>query len=385
MQERLQKILANAGIASRREAEGFITSGRVAVNGMVVTELGTKADPDTDLITCDGKPVTVEERRVCILLYKPAGYMTTLKDPEGRPVVIDLLKDVPERVYPVGRLDYNTEGLLLLTNDGDLANRLMHPRHEVDKGYLVRVRGQVAPEQLRQLADGVLLDDGMTAPAQAALVKESENNSWISLTIHEGRFRQVRRMCEAVGLTVVRLKRSRYGFLEIGKMRPGEYRMLTVAEVEQLRTDPSQPPRKERPVATRSGTGPGKAGAGKAVQERPQQSTARPGAKPSGTRPSGRQSFDERPAPGKAVPEKPFQAGKGEGRPHRKSGPADTGTPSRSYAGKPAGKPQRPGASAGVKDEVKRSGIAKPVTTQRKTASGVIVRRSSPHNKTGKR
>ncbi len=244
MQERLQKILAKAGIASRREAEGFITAGRVAVNGMVAAELGTKADPEKDLITFDGKPVRCEERKVCILLYKPAGYMTTLKDPEGRPVVTDLLKEVPERVYPVGRLDYNTEGLLLLTNDGDLANRLMHPRHEVDKGYLVRVRGSVTPDQLRQLADGVLLDDGMTAPARSALVKESENNSWISLTIHEGRFRQVRRMCEVVGLSVVRLKRSRYGFLEIGAMKPGDYRLLTAAEVEQLRTDPSKPPRK---------------------------------------------------------------------------------------------------------------------------------------------
>ena len=373
MQERLQKILANAGVASRREAESFITLGRVAVNGIVVTELGTKADPAKDLITFDGKPVTVEEGRVCILLYKPAGYMTTLKDPEGRPVVTNLLKNVPERVYPVGRLDYNTEGLLLLTNDGDLANRLMHPRHEVDKGYLVRVRGQVAPEQLRQLADGVLLDDGMTAPAQAALAKESENNSWISLTIHEGRFRQVRRMCEAVGLSVVRLKRSRYGFLEIGTMKPGDFRMLTPAEVEQLRTDPSKPPRMERP---RPGAG-SEAGAGKPVQERPQRSAARPG-----TKPSGRKSADERPASGRTAGEKPFHAGKGEGRPPRKSTPSDTVTSSRSYAGKPAGKPQRPGASAGVKNDMQRSGDAKPVTTQRKTASGVIVRK---HNKTGKR
>ena len=234
MLERLQKILSQAGIASRREAERIITDGRVAVNGVVVTELGTKADGEKDRITVDGKPVRLEANKLYILLYKPVGYMTTMKDPEGRPIVTDLLKGIKERVYPVGRLDYNTEGLLLLTNDGALANRLAHPSHEVDKGYLVRIRGKVTPTQLKHLALGVDLDDGRTAPAQVSLVRESEQNCWISLTIHEGRYRQVRRMCEAVGLTVVRLKRSRYGFLEIGELKPGEYRLLTQAEVERL-------------------------------------------------------------------------------------------------------------------------------------------------------
>jgi len=234
MLERLQKILSQAGIASRREAERIITDGRVAVNGVVVTELGTKADREKDRITVDGKPVRLEANKLYILLYKPVGYMTTMKDPEGRPIVTDLLKGIKERVYPVGRLDYNTEGLLLLTNDGALANRLAHPSHEVDKGYLVRIRGKVTPTQLKHLALGVDLDDGRTAPAQVSLVRESEQNCWISLTIHEGRYRQVRRMCEAVGLTVVRLKRSRYGFLEIGELKPGEYRLLTQAEVERL-------------------------------------------------------------------------------------------------------------------------------------------------------
>ena len=235
MLERLQKILSQAGIASRRESESIITDGRVAVNGTVVTELGTKADPDTDTITVDGKPLSIDEQRVYLLLYKPVGYMTTMKDPEGRPIVTDLLKGIKERVYPIGRLDYNTEGLLLLTNDGALANILMHPSHEVDKGYLVRVSGHATAQQMKMLSEGVKLEDGMTAPAKVLPVSESEQNSWISITIHEGRYRQVRRMCEAVGLNVVRLKRARYDFLVIGEMKPGEFRHLTPEEVAKLR------------------------------------------------------------------------------------------------------------------------------------------------------
>ena len=234
MLERLQKILAQAGVASRRRAEELIVAGRVAVNGNVVTELGSKADPAADRITVDGKPIRPEGRKVYLLLNKPTGYMTTLKDPEGRPIVTDLVKDVPERVFPVGRLDYNTEGLLILTNDGAWANRLAHPRHEVEKEYLVRVRGGVAPEQIRRLAAGVELSDGRTAPAKVAKVRESDSNSWLSIAIHEGRYRQVRRMCEAVSLAVVRLKRVRYGFLELGDLKPGSYRQLTPAEVKRL-------------------------------------------------------------------------------------------------------------------------------------------------------
>ncbi|HJV37129.1 pseudouridine synthase [Geomonas sp.] len=256
MQDRLQKILSQAGVASRRESEKIILDGRVAVNGSVVTELGTKADPDNDVITVDGKPLTIEEKRVYILLYKPVGYMTTMKDPEGRPIVTDLLKGLKERVYPIGRLDYNTEGLLLLTNDGALANALMHPSHEVDKGYLVRVSGHVSPEQIQRLTEGVKLEDGMTAPAKVVPVSESEHNSWISITIHEGRYRQVRRMCEAVGLSVVRLKRSRYDFLEIGDLKPGQFRYLAPEEVTKLRrkgasAGSGRAPRKSGVVAKR--------------------------------------------------------------------------------------------------------------------------------------
>jgi 23S rRNA pseudouridine2605 synthase len=240
MLERLQKILSQAGAASRREAETMITAGRVAVNGQVVTELGSKADALLDRVTLDGKPLSLSVKKLYILLYKPAGYMTTLKDPEGRPLVTDLLKGVKERVYPVGRLDYNTEGLLLLTNDGAWANSLAHPRHEVDKEYLVRVQGRVTAAQTEELSAGVRMEDGMSAPAQVRIARESDNNTWLSIVIHEGKYRQIRRMCEAVGLSVVRLKRVRYGSLELGKIRAGEYRMLTSEEVARLGKEGAQ-------------------------------------------------------------------------------------------------------------------------------------------------
>lgn len=234
MLERLQKIISAAGITSRRASEELIQNGQVTVNGVVVTELGTKADPAIDTITVNGKPLRVSEERLYILLNKPTGYITALKDGQGRRLVTDLLKDVPERVYPVGRLDYNTEGLLLLTNDGEWANRLMHPRHEVEKEYHVRVRGKVLEQQMKRMEDGVELEDGKTAPAVVRLVKSGEQNDWISVVIHEGRNRQVRRMCEAVSLSVVRLKRIRYGSLSLGTLRDGQYRYLTEAEVQEL-------------------------------------------------------------------------------------------------------------------------------------------------------
>ncbi len=303
MLERLQKILSQAGIASRREAERIITDGRVAVNGVVVTELGTKADAAKDRITVDGKPIKIESHKLYVLLYKPVGYMTTLKDPQGRPIVTDLLREIPERVYPVGRLDYNTEGLLILTNDGAMANMLMHPSHEVDKGYLVRVSGQASESQIDQLSRGVRLEDGMTAPAKVAPVSASENNSWISITIHEGRYRQVRRMCEAVGLKVVRLKRSRYDFLEIGELRPGQYRHLTPDEVRRLMRNVS--PEKGRgkarpaPAGKRPPSAPGQGEPKKATSARgtgaPKRTSPAPG-KGEGKRFS--------PAPGKGAPKR---------------------------------------------------------------------------------
>jgi 23S rRNA pseudouridine2605 synthase len=239
MLERLQKIISAAGITSRRASEELILAGRVTVNGVVVTELGSKADPVSDTVAVDGRPLSIATKKLYILLYKPAGYLTTLDDPEGRPLVTDLLKEVGERVYPVGRLDYNTEGLLLLTSDGEWANQLMHPRNEVEKEYHVRVRGKVHKSQLDQLAGGVDLEGRKTAPARVAMIKEGEQNDWFSITIHEGRNRQVRRMCEAVSLSVVRLRRVRYGMLTMGALKPGEFRYLTDAEMEGLR-DPHQ-------------------------------------------------------------------------------------------------------------------------------------------------
>jgi len=239
MLERLQKIISAAGITSRRASETLILNGQVTVNGVVVTELGTKADPAKDRISVNGTLLKVSEQRLYILLNKPAGYMTTLDDPEGRPLVTDLLKEINERVYPVGRLDYNTEGLLLLTNDGEWANKLMHPRHEIDKEYHVRVRGKVHKSQLDQLAEGVEIDGKKTAPATAILIKDGEQNDWLAITIHEGRNRQIRRMCEAVSLSVVRLKRVRYGSLVLGVLKSGQFRHLSETEVNEL-GNPSQ-------------------------------------------------------------------------------------------------------------------------------------------------
>lgn len=245
--ERLQKLISQAGITSRRAAEELILNGRVTVNGTVVTELGSKADPAQDRIAVDGKPLRFSAKHLYILLNKPTGYITALKDSQGRPLVTDLLKGVEERVYPVGRLDYNTEGLLLLTNDGEWANLLMHPRHEVEKEYHVRVRGKVMDQQLKRMAGGVELEEGVTAPAIVRLVKSSDQNDWISVTIHEGRNRQVRRMCEAVSLSVVRLRRVRYGCLEIGELKPGQFRFLTEAEVKGLlQPGPASPPEPQK-------------------------------------------------------------------------------------------------------------------------------------------
>lgn len=246
MLERLQKIISAAGITSRRASEELILNGQVTVNGVVVTELGSKADSAIDVITVNGKQLHVGEKRVYILLNKPTGYITALKDSQGRKLVTDLLKEVPERVYPVGRLDYNTEGLLLLTNDGEWANRLMHPRHEVEKEYHVRVRGKIVEQQLKRMAEGIDLEDGKTAPAVVCLVKDGEQNDWISVAIHEGRNRQVRRMCEAVSLSVVRLKRIRYGSLSVGSLRTGQFRYLSEAEARELVDGPQKKPLKKR-------------------------------------------------------------------------------------------------------------------------------------------
>lgn len=233
--ERLQKLIAACGLASRREAERWIEAGRVAIDGTVAT-IGDKADPLLEKVTVDGKPIGNSETTVTILLNKPVGYVTTMRDPEGRPVVSDLLTDVPQRVVPVGRLDLTTEGLLLMTNDGALAQQLSHPSFHVEKTYLARVHGLVDAAAIDKLARGVQLDDGMTAPARVKLVRTTRTNSWVELTLHEGRNRQVRRMCEALGYPVSRLKRIAYAFLHEDNLKPGQYRRLSAKEVGRLKT-----------------------------------------------------------------------------------------------------------------------------------------------------
>ena len=234
MLERLQKIISAAGVASRRAAEDIILEGRVRVNGKVVSELGSKADPGKDHIKVDDKLINPRQPQTYIMLNKPAGYITTMSDPEKRPTVQDFLKGVRTRVYPVGRLDYNTEGMLLLTNDGDFAHLITHPSHELPKTYLVKVKGQLDDATLEKLAKGIYLDDGKTAPARVRKVRREEANSWIEIAIHEGRKRQVRRMMDRVGHSVIRLKRVKIGPISLGELPMGAYRHLTSDEVKTL-------------------------------------------------------------------------------------------------------------------------------------------------------
>lgn len=236
MEERLQKLLAAAGIASRREAEKYITAGRVAVNGKKITELGYKCDAARCRITVDGNPIAAE-RKVYYLFYKPRGVVTTMSDPQGRRSIADFVSELPQRLFPVGRLDYNTEGLLLLTNDGELAQALTHPSHEVGKTYVVKVPGIVPQEKLDELRLGVRLEDGLTAPAAVNLrtYNHEHNTTEFDITIHEGRNRQVRRMCDYIGFPVRELRRVRLGPLTLKGTGRGRLRELTAAELAALK------------------------------------------------------------------------------------------------------------------------------------------------------
>lgn len=233
MPERLQKYLARAGVASRRKCEELITQGKVEVDGKIITELGTVIDGSKSRVKVNGELVSLE-RPVCIVLHKPVSYVTTVEDPEGRRTVMDLLDGVTERVYPVGRLDYETSGLLLLTNDGDLTYRLLHPKFHVDKRYRATVLGMPEAEILRQLREGIQLDDGKTAPAEISVLRHHPKESVIEITIREGRNRQVRRMFEAVDHPVKRLKRTQFGPLDISQLASGHWRYLTPEEVRKL-------------------------------------------------------------------------------------------------------------------------------------------------------
>ncbi len=263
--ERLQKFLARAGVASRRKAEELITAGRVTVNSERVTELGVKVDPAHDLVTVDGALVSAREEHRYYLLYKPSGCVTTLSDPEGRPTAAAYLEGVGDRVFPVGRLDYDAEGAVLFTTDGDLANRLAHPRYGHRRVYLAKVKGAPSTEQLERMVAGVRLEDGPARALEAALHERAERNTWIRIVVGEGRYHLVKRLCEAVGLQVLRLFRPEFGGVSVEGLRPGAFRTLSAEEVRTLRHavnakgDGRSPERRARPLpkaARRHGHGP---------------------------------------------------------------------------------------------------------------------------------
>ena len=234
MEERLQKVLSQAGVSSRRAAEKMIAAGRISVNGIVVTEPGTKADPQKDEIRVDGKLISCERERIYILLHKPQGVLTTLSDPQGRPIVTDLIEGIAERVFPVGRLDYDSEGLLILTNDGEFSQRLQHPRYRIPKTYRVKVGGRLLKGGLQSLERGIELADGRFTPTDVFLEKTNRGSSWLRITITDGRNRVIRRAFETIGHPVVRLVRVAVADVVLGSLREGSWRMLTPREVERL-------------------------------------------------------------------------------------------------------------------------------------------------------
>ncbi|HZX95577.1 MAG TPA: pseudouridine synthase [Myxococcales bacterium] len=264
--ERLQKILAHAGVASRRKAEELIESGHVTVNGKVVRELGSKADLAEDVIQVDGRTIREEQDKVYYVLYKPVGCVTTLSDPEGRQTIKTYVEHIPERVYPVGRLDYDVEGALIVTNDGELAFSMMHPRFGVRRTYLAKVHGIPKEEQIERLLKGVRLEDGRARALEADLHSRTPKNTWVRVVVAEGRQHMVKRLMEAVGAPVQKLYRADYGGIGVAGMRPGEVRELTKAEVDHLRSQAGKKAEaRERPQrvalpARRHGHGPPPAG-----------------------------------------------------------------------------------------------------------------------------
>lgn len=241
MQERLQKIISAAGIASRRKAEELIAAGLVTVNGQIVTEPGTKADPAQDHIKVQGKlinPLLDRQEKLYILLNKPVGFITSRSDPQRRPLVIDLLGPIGRKVHPVGRLDFNTEGLLLLTNDGDFTQAIAHASRKVAKVYHVKVKGRPGQQQLLQLERGVFIDGVRTAPAKIELIEESTSNAWFKVTLYEGRNQQIRKMFDSIGHSVLKLRRVAIGFLRHETLKPGEFRHLREAEVKRFLRSP---------------------------------------------------------------------------------------------------------------------------------------------------
>ena len=273
--ERLQKILAHAGISSRRKAETLIEQGKVSVNGRVIRELGTKADLDEDVIQVEGRTIREAQELVYYVLYKPAGCVTTLSDPEGRTTITRYLGGIIERVYPVGRLDYDVEGALIITNDGELANSMMHPRFGVRRTYLAKVSGEPEPEQIERLLKGVRLEDGRAKALEASLHSRTPKNTWVRVVVAEGRQHLVKRLMEAVGAPVQKLFRADYGGVGVEGMAPGELRELSKADVALLKSQAgkkAEPTDKVKPVglpARRHGHGPPEPG-GRRARGRPQ-------------------------------------------------------------------------------------------------------------------
>lgn len=234
MEERLQKFMASCGVASRRKCEEIILAGRVKVNGKVVSELGVKVDPSKDKVEYEGKVINKEENKVYIMLNKPEGYITSVKDEKGRKTILDIVK-VKERIYPVGRLDYDSSGLLILTNDGDMYNKIIHPRVEITKKYIVVVEGEFKERELKKFRSGVDIGGYITAPAEIKVLKFEDNKTTIEVGIHEGKNRQIRRMCSALNHNVLALKRVAVGNIKLGNLKRGEYRPLTKEELNYIR------------------------------------------------------------------------------------------------------------------------------------------------------
>lgn len=232
--ERIQKILAERGIASRRKAEEMIAAGHVKVNG-VTAKLGDKADPERDKITVHGKPVAAAEKEIYVMLHKPRGFVTTMQDEMGRKCITELTAEIPQRVYPIGRLDRDSEGLLLLTNDGDFAHSMMHPSMHVPKTYRVTVRPAITEDMLTKMTVGMMVDGQQTLPAQVRVLEQQQGRVVLEIVLYEGKNRQIRKMCEQLGLEIARLKRIAYGPVKLGMLQPGKWRELSKDELKRLK------------------------------------------------------------------------------------------------------------------------------------------------------
>ena len=282
MKQRLQKILARAGIASRRKAEELILEGRVSINGTVVLELGAKADPSADIISLDNMAIGSAENKVYVMLHKPPGYITTLSDPEGRPTVMNIVSGIPERIVPVGRLDFETEGLLILTNDGDFSQMLQHPRFQIERRYRVKVKGIPSPAALEKLMSGIYIDGVRTNRCSVRVIDRLQKNAWLEVRLREGRNRQIRRMFEAIGHDAIRIIRTGFGPLELSDLPIGAFRFLAKKEIESIRSleqaAPAAPTRRKARAtpASASASRGGKPAGWAVAKQNPRPSSRRP-------------------------------------------------------------------------------------------------------------